>query len=64
MADQISFLEPLKTLHENRSSDVFSEFTIFLAHQIYANGITVQAFVVEIPAKLTSKALRYGKSFD
>lgn len=28
MAQPISFLEPLKTLHENRSSDVFGEFII------------------------------------
>ncbi|OAP57810.1 hypothetical protein AYL99_08548 [Fonsecaea erecta] len=40
MAEQVSFLEPLKTVHENRSEEVF-----------------VRAFVVEIPAKLTSKAL-------
>ncbi|KAK4947354.1 hypothetical protein LTR10_013722 [Elasticomyces elasticus] len=40
MAEQPEFLEPLKTLHETRSSEVF-----------------VRAFVIEIPAKLTSKAL-------
>lgn len=64
MAEHNSFLEPLKTLHENRSSDVFSEFTVLLANQIYANGIIVQAFVVEIPAKLTNKALGYVKTVD
>ncbi|EXJ61051.1 hypothetical protein A1O7_05204 [Cladophialophora yegresii CBS 114405] len=38
------FLEPLKTVHETRSEEVF-----------------VRAFVVEIPAKLTSKALSIVK---
>ncbi|OAL36507.1 hypothetical protein AYO20_04123 [Fonsecaea nubica] len=44
MVEKISFLEPLKTVHENRSEEVF-----------------VQAFVIEIPAKLTSKALSIVK---
>ncbi|EXJ93349.1 hypothetical protein A1O1_01741 [Capronia coronata CBS 617.96] len=44
MADQVLFLEPLKTLHETRSDEEF-----------------VRAFVVEIPAKLTSKALSIVK---
>ncbi|RMZ91706.1 hypothetical protein DV736_g1033, partial [Chaetothyriales sp. CBS 134916] len=40
MTEVLNHLEPLKTLHETRSSEEF-----------------VEAFVVEIPAKLASKAL-------
>lgn len=60
MEEPVAFLEPLKTLHETRSEVEFGMFAVQVIKQ-NTSKLTVgpvQAFVVEIPAKLTSKALR------
>ncbi len=66
MAESASFLEPLKTLHETRSDEQFGmhSYSYFSGTRLTHAIQLVRAFVIEIPAKLTSKALGYVSCRD
>jgi hypothetical protein len=58
MVEVGSHLEPLKTLHETRSTDEFGMVPCIHSDDRETDIVTVECFVAEIPAKLASKALR------